>query len=431
MLTKNEITNVAFPNPTLEELIKQRNPIDKKPNVIKTAIFTNEKKLDLYLPLNIPKYKKEAEKRNLFDYSTIEKEKKLENIRNQLNNYSYKPSLYKKNVNKDDSLSKIINSIKENRYKLQEMEEKNKKNLEKLTKSKNPNVFKKPFNLENLIKEVKEIAKSVHFKNKFTKEEMKDKYIMSRKYRDHAIKSKKNSNTVEEFNDLEKSRDYLYLQKLVLNIEYRNVVRKKKKKKVYYTANNNEIDKEEFEKTNHIKNPIKLIKYLSPKQKMFERINTICSTENSITNSRINSAKKKSFCDEEDLLIQNSLFEKELLEKRNIKFYQKYKNCLNGIKREENKHYSNKVFNKDLIDLIMKSKNDLEIDKLKYDYNDKIGIIEANNQIILNKPNDNQSRNKHKTLNSVTDKMNTAYYNNEMGRLDSTNKYNIEDFIQL
>ena len=79
----------------------------------------------------------------------------------------------------------------------------------------------------------------------------------------------------------------------------------------------------------------------------------------------------------------------------------------------------------------MKSKNDLEIDKLKYDYNDKIGIIEANNQIILNKPNDNQSRNKHKTLNSVTDKMNTAYYNNEMGRLDSTNKYNIEDFIQL
>ena len=407
MLTKNEITNVAFPNPTLEELIKQRNPIDKKPNVIKTAIFTNEKKLDLYLPLNIPKYKKEAEKRNLFDYSTIEKEKKLENIRNQLNNYSYKPSLYKKNVNKDDSLSKIINSIKENRYKLQEMEEKNKKNLEKLTKSKNPNVFKKPFNLENLIKEVKEIAKSVHFKNKFTKEEMKDKYIMSRKYRDHAIKSKKNSNTVEEFNDLEKSRDYLYLQKLVLNIEYRNVVRKKKKKKVFYTANNNEIDKEEFEKTNYIKNPI------------------------SITNSRINSAKKKSFCDEEDLLIQNNLFEKELLEKRNIKFYQKYKNCLNGIKREENKHYNNKVFNKDLIDLIMKSKNDLEIDKLKYDYNDKIGIIEANNQIILNKPNDNQSRNKHKSINSVTEKMNTAYYNNEMGRLDSTNKYNIEDFIQL
>ena len=260
MLTKNEITNVAFPNPTLEELIKQRNPIDKKPNVIKTAIFTNEKKLDLYLPLNIPKYKKEAEKRNLFDYSTIEKEKKLENIRNQLNNYSYKPSLYKKNVNKDDSLSKIINSIKENRYKLQEMEEKNKKNLEKLTKSKNPNVFKKPFNLENLIKEVKEIAKSVHFKNKFTKEEMKDKYIMSRKYRDHAIKSKKNSNTVEEFNDLEKSRDYLYLQKLVLNIEYRNVVRKKKKKKVFYTANNNEIDKEEFEKSNHLKYTIKLIK---------------------------------------------------------------------------------------------------------------------------------------------------------------------------
>jgi hypothetical protein len=195
--------------------------------------------------------------------------------------------------------------------------------------------------------------------------------------------------------------------------------------------NNNEIDKEEFEKTNYIKNPIKLIKYLSPKQKMFERINTICSTENSITNSRINSAKKKSFCDEEDLLIQNNLFEKELLEKRNIKFYQKYKNCLNGIKREENKHYSNKVFNKDLINLIMKSKNDLEIDKLKYDYNDKIGIIEANNQIILNKHNDNQSRNKHKSINSVADKMNTAYYNNEMGRLDSTNKYNIEDFIQL
>ena len=39
MLTRYEITNVAFPNPSINELLLQREPPDRKPNIISREIF--------------------------------------------------------------------------------------------------------------------------------------------------------------------------------------------------------------------------------------------------------------------------------------------------------------------------------------------------------------------------------------------------------
>ena len=105
---------------------------------------------------------------------------------------------------------------------------------------------------------------------------------------------------------------------------------------------------------------------------------------------------------------------------------------MKNIKKEENSDYIIKIFNKKSIDQIIKSKNDLELDKLKYDYSNKIGSIEA--KTISGHTKHIRSKNKfeikHKKYNSINNKIKTALFNNEIGKLE-TQKYNIEDFIEL
>ena len=75
MLTKNELLK-KFPNPSLEDLKKDRVPIPQKKNIIKNAILKEEVPLNLYLPLTLPRVKKEPEKRKLYDHNKqIEKQK--------------------------------------------------------------------------------------------------------------------------------------------------------------------------------------------------------------------------------------------------------------------------------------------------------------------------------------------------------------------
>ena len=428
MLTKNEITYNAFPNPSLEELMLKREPPDRKPNLIKKAIFNEEKKLNLYLPLNIPIYKKDFYSSVLYDNNkSLARQKKLDNIRKQLNSFSFKPEIYKrKKIDKDDKMNNIIESIKENRNKLQEMEEKNQKNLEKLSNSKGK-ISERPFNIKNLIKKVREIAKSASLQK--YKNLKKNKYEIAKKFRINAISNKKDSSPFEEFLDVEKSRDYIYLQKLVLDIEYRNVVDKniKPKKEVIYTVNNYDIEDEENENLQNNKNkPIRLFKNKS-RNHLIEKISEICSSNN----SRINSAHKKNILNEE-LFIQNSNFEKELLEKNNIKFFHRYQNCLNNIKREEKRHYNNKIFSNSAINQIMKSKNDLEIDKLKYDFTDQIGAIEAYNKGYFHKKdNEELIKEKKDAIHSLNHRIYNVFVNNENGKIDTTNLYKIEDYIKL
>ena len=55
MLTRYEITNIAFPNPSISELLLQREPPDRKPNVIRKTIMNERNRLNIYLPLNLQK----------------------------------------------------------------------------------------------------------------------------------------------------------------------------------------------------------------------------------------------------------------------------------------------------------------------------------------------------------------------------------------
>ena len=431
MLTRYEITNIAFPNPSINELLLQREPPDRKPNIIRKTILNEGNRLNLYLPLNIPKYKREFGKRILFDNDKLlQKERKLEEIRQQMNSFSHKPILYKKKIKKDDKLAQIILTMKDNRNKLQELEDKNQKSLEKLAKINGGNA-EKPFNLHYLIKKVREIAKSVNINYKYNKiGDTKNKFEMANKYKKHAIEKKKNSKPIDEFYSLEKSRDNLYLQNLILNVEYHNVMDKDKKmnnNEVIYKASNYEINKEEFEKLNEEKSKTIFNNYTPSKINLFKKIS--CLTSGDL--SRNNSGIKKSFFDDNELIKEQKNFEKDLLERRNIKFYHRYKNCLNNIKKEKVKHINNKIFDKKSIDSIMKSRNDLEIDKLKYDYT-KIGTIEAINKTAFSRQKMliDLKEKKQKAMNKVNNKIQTAIFNHDIGKI-SSKTYNLEDYIKL
>ena len=431
MLTRYEITNIAFPNPSISELLLQREPPDRKPNVIRKTIMNERNRLNIYLPLNLPKYKREYGKRILFDKDKLsQKERKLEEIRKQMNSFTHKPILYKKKIRKDDRLAEIMLTMRENRNKLQELEDKNQKSLENLAKINGGNA-EKPFNLQHLIKKVRDIAKSVNMNYQLNKiGNIKNKYDMANKYKKKAIENKKNSKPVDDFYSLEKSRDNLYLENLILNVEYHNVIDKGKKmnnNEVIYKASNYEINKEENDQLNEGKSKTIFNNNTPSKMNLFKKIGCLTSGDLSKNNSRI----QKSFFDDNELIKEQKNFEKDLLERRNIKFYHRYKNCLNSIKKEKVKHLHNRIFDKESIDSIMKSRNDLEIDKLKYDYT-KIGTIEAINKNAFSRQKMliDEKLKKERAMKKINNKIETAIFNHDIGKISSKN-YNLEDYIKL
>ena len=431
MLTRYEITNIAFPNPSINELLLQREPPDRKPNIIRKTILNEKNRLNLYLPLNSPKYKREFGKRILYDNDKLlQKERKLEELRTKMNSFSHKPVIYKKKIKKDDKLGQIMLTIKDNRNKLQELEDRNQKSLEKLANINGGNA-EKPFNLQYLIKKVRDIAKSVNINYKYNKiGDTKNKFEMANKYTKHAIENKKNSKPIDDFYTLEKSRDNLYLQKLILNTEYHNVMDRDKKmnnNEVIYKASNYEINNEEYDKVNEEKSKTIFNNSTPSKKDLFKKIYSLTSGNLSRNNSGI----KKHLFDDNELIKDQKNFEKDLLERRNIKFYHRYKNCLNTLKKEKVKHINNRIFDKQSIDSIMKSRNDLEIDKLKYDYT-KIGTIEAINKTAFSRKKMfiDLKEKKEKAINKVNNKINTAIFNHDIGKITSSN-YNLEDYIKL
>ena len=414
MLTKNEITK-PFPNPTLGELISLHIEPKKKENIIKTTVLKEEIPLNLYLPLILPKVVKPSEKRILYDHEKIlEKEKKLEEIRKQQNNFPFKPNINKeiiKKSNSEDKFSEIINSITENKLKFKEIEERNKRNY---------NV--KPFNLKKLVKKVRTITKSV---DSIFKHKIKNKYEFANNFRQHAISKKKDSTPVDEFYGIQKSRDYIHLQKINLNGEYDNMIHKiiiPKKKIIMYNSNDYDI----MDQENLNKNKSKHNRNVSKKD-LYRSINYICSRNK-------NCIESNNFSDDYDIINKNKNYEKDLLERKNIKFFHRYQNILRNLKSEETKHYKNKIFNKDDIDKIMKSKNLLEYDKLKYDFAFKIGSLEAINRNPLKKykksRNEILKEKKELITNTIEGKVNTAINNLDEGKRESKH-YKIEDFIKL
>ena len=418
MLTKNELLK-KFPNPSLEDLKKDRVPIQQKKNIIKNAILKEEVPLNLYLPLTLPRVKKEPEKRKLYDHNKeIEKKKKLEKMRNELNNFSHRPILHK--INKTESekeLSNLLKFLKENKEKNKEIEEKILENMKS-----------KPFNLKQLIKKVRNITKSV---DSIFKYKINNKYEFAKNFRKHAISYKKNSTPVDEFYDIQRSRDFIHLQKIFLNNEYYNLMSRKtkpEKKDLMYTVSDYQIYNPDSEKN---KNETTRNKKNISKSDLFRSVNFICSRNNSKKNYL--EQYKNFYSDDEQQINQKKNFENDLLERKNIKFFHRYKNYKRILKSEEARHYNNKIFNKKEIEKLMKIRNDLEYDKLKYDYAFKIGTIEAINRNVVPKSTLNREellkRKKEKIANTIENKVQSALNNYEVGKLVKTT-YNIEDYIK-
>ena len=252
-----------------------------------------------------------------------------------------------------------MNSIIENKLKFKEIEERNQRNYKA-----------KPFNLNQLVKKVRNITKSV---DSIFKHKINNKYEFANKYRQHAISNKKDSTTVDEFYGVQKSRDYIHLEKIILNGEYDKMIHKMiVPNKKHFIYNNNDDDN-----LNNDKNKSRHIRSVS-KNDLYRSINYICSRNN-------NYIENNHFSHDDDITNKNRNYEKDLLERKNIKFFHRYQNILRNLKSEEKIHYKNKIFNKDDIDKIMKSKNILEYDKLKYDFAFKIGTLEAINRNPLKK----------------------------------------------
>ena len=60
------------------------------------------------------------------------------------------------------------------------------------------------------------------------------------------------------------------------------------------------------------------------------------------------------------------------LDENNEDFINKYKSYLQNVEKEEMQHYSNRIFDKEEIEKIIKSKKDLVMEGLKRDYNIEI-----------------------------------------------------------
>ena len=191
--------------------------------------------------------------------------------------------------------------------------------------------------------------------------------------------------------------------------------------KKHFIYNNNDDDN-----LNNDKNKSRHIRSVS-KNDLYRSINYICSRNN-------NYIENNHFSHDDDIINKNRNYEKDLLERKNIKFFHRYQNILRNLKSEEKIHYKNKIFNKDDIDKIMKSKNILEYDKLKYDFAFKIGTLEAINRNPLKKNKKSRSelleKKKELLTNTIETKVNTAINNLDEGKRESKH-YKIEDFIKL
>ena len=431
--------------------------IENRPNLIKKSILKEKENLNLYLPLNIPFYKKDIESNVL----NKQKNKKLvtknnENINNneiyskkliidKIKQNKYVEYLYEdpNKINITDYVKNIRLDIKNEHKKLIKLEKENNENIYKLNGDKKTDAV--PFNLNKLKKKVHDIVKSVDvdFKHK-----IKDKYKLANNYKEHAILNKKNSKTYDDFCQVEKSRDILFLQKVILNIEYNNVVNKNKSKvskndDIFYRAGNYLInEKIDYKKNNNNNNKENKLKM--NRRNLQEKINKICSTytisnkiyhteSTDLTNEKENNKENEI---SKTLEIENKDdFDKDLQEKNHILFLNRYQNNKKAIKKEENKHFNKMIFNKNQIEQLIESKNHLFIDKLKYDYQEKmsnLGVKKISEKRTHINNNDEKIKNKNlKKIKKIGKKIYIVVEDEEDGNKSNLNQYSLENYIKL
>lgn len=386
---------------------------NERPNIIKTTLIKGKYKLNFYLPLSIRKIKKEIEHSSLYNKEKLlEKEKKLKQLNIELKTFSHIPKINKtiKSYSEDKEISKVINLFQKTKKTYKENEERYKINEKEVH-----------FDLNKLIKKVRKITKSNEIKKKIkTKINNYNKDDFINTFQKKLILNKRNTNIINEYLHLEKSKEEFNLEKKLLNVEYNRIIEKND-----MTASISDFHKE--------KRQNKIILFRKNTYNKNHNFNTF--NDRKLFDKRINliykkfTDKKNYYSDQEKSITQISNYENDLLERKNMNFLKKYKNCFEELKKEERRHYNNQVFKTDQIKKIISSKTSLCIDKLKYDYTFQIGEIESN-KCLTTRINLKKDKNKKKQNNSVLNKVNIALLNYESGIYEK-GKYNIEDYIKI
>ena len=421
---------------------------ETRPNIIKKSIINNKSEINLYLPFNKILYKKEFKKSRLSDLyykkenkAEIKKENLIShkksfsngNLNQNYTNPKRKKLLLEGDFDLDETIHKIRNLIKNEREKINKIE--NNVNKNTLNYGEQGVEYQRPFHINELKKKVNEIVKDVH-------SDYKQKYNLVFKFKHHAIENKKNTRVLTDFFESEKSKDNLYMQKINLNNEFNNVIVKYEKNKddplnIFYKVNSIDIfdnNKKHFNTELNENQNNKSIK--NNKKQLYDKIKEITSEkkfENNILNNEKIIEKLK---EEKENIKNNKIKQSEFLNNNNFNFIQKYHKTLKKIDKEKQIHKHKKVFSNDQIDKLIKSRNQLDINKLMNDYKEKLREI---NKHKITKENSNTKMNIVRNLqeekerifnkkNGIINKLNTAIYNNINGNI-GVSLYNIEDYI--
>ena len=192
------------------------------------------------------------------------------------------------------------------------------------------------FDLNKLIKKVRKITKSNEIKKKIkTKINNYNKDDFINTFQKKLILNKRNTNIINEYLHLEKSKEELNLEKKLLNVEYNRIIEKND-----MTASISDFHKE--------KRQNKIILFRKNTYNKNHNFNTF--NDRKLFDKRINliykkfTDKKNYYSDQEKSITQISNYENDLLERKNMNFLKKYKNCFEELKKEERRHYNNQVF---------------------------------------------------------------------------------------
>lgn len=411
MLTRNEIATKMNPLHSFEEsssIFNTDMSIHSQNNLIKKSTFNNNS-LNLYLPVkrNIISLQKIPVENNKFNTELNDSVKsiKFPNIKSRAN------PLYHNLSTRDGKTREIIQSLNNIHEKLNEIEN------EALNQEIKEEKMKR-FNLQKLIKKVKLIKKSIDPNLKWDK---------AKYYRKLAISRKKDSKPVEELRNLEVSNERLHLQKVILNIEYDNVVNKNKNKKLNEKKKNDSFVGRKYK----ISSTIKRDNFLNFLGRHVFKVKRNLNIEKIVDKyEKDKNIIDKSYSKQKtSLLVDNDNCSNKKLPSmaQNEYFILKYQNYQNLLQKEELQHYLNRIFGKEEIDKIVKSKKELIMENLKKEYikyyKNKIDAEELNERNKLNKRKIKEIRKKfYQNIEEAFD---------EKGEWvsDTLQKYNLEELV--
>ena len=222
----------------------------------------------------------------------------------------------------------------------------------------------------------------------------KDRSEKVKKYFHHALKKKINPKSIDMLYSIEQSRNQIHLQKLILNVEYKNEVTNKKKQTRKEDKFNNVLNERVF---NQVKEQLKNKNIIRSRNsfghyrgKSFVFKTELTTSEKSHDTS-LSSAQIRKLFDRNKTTHKTTLVTRidkpkatlittppeinsepnHEIQFDNDVFVEKYKSINNTIKNEKLKHYHKKVLSKDEIDFLTENKRDLLIQKLKDEYIEK------------------------------------------------------------